>query len=578
MAEPARKSICKNRKAYFQYLIDETVEAGLVLTGSEVKSLRAGAANLSDSYAQVRGSEVFLMKAHIAPYTNAGRENHLPERPRKLLLKRREIDRLGGRLREKGLTLVPIELYFKEGRAKVELGLGRGKKLHDKREAIATRESERSAPPGGAAPRQARMRRLAAFALAAGLLAGCDKGPPDYHPSRFDYWSFRARVGNLPEPNYLPWALHVESLPDGAQALVACRFPDAAFPLRYFVAPPEIPEALESDDSARVPADYVRAVEEAFDAWQKAIGRPVRFERVERREDAQRRGAAPGAGAGSGGGRRARRGARRGRALSRDGSSARHRIVSRSSSRRHEATLYIADSVGLLTQRQVRAVALHEIGHLLGVSGRHSPLAGDVMYPVAGDRRIEALSDHDRGTLRALYAVPPGSVYARARRAARGADRGGAARSAEARRSRRSDERNGFRVRFPKDWQVIRTPSGLIAVDGVSWDYDASIQVIAARGTPGAHLSLLAGQGLARGDDVRSEVFELDGEPIARLVTRGAERAEETDVIAWREGWVLIVIADSRARDFNLYQPWFQRVLLSLEPLAEEDGDSGRAE
>jgi len=143
LAEPARKSICKNRKAYFQYLIDETVEAGLVLTGSEVKSLRAGAANLSDSYAQVRGSEVFLMKAHIAPYQNAGRENHLPERPRKLLLKRREIDRLGGRLREKGLTLVPIELYFKEGRAKVELGLGRGKKLHDKREATATREADR---------------------------------------------------------------------------------------------------------------------------------------------------------------------------------------------------------------------------------------------------------------------------------------------------------------------------------------------------------------------------------------------------------------------------------------------------
>ena len=143
MAEPARKSICKNRKAYFLYLIDETVEAGLVLTGSEVKSLRAGAANLSDSYAQVRGSEAFLMKAHIAPYLNAGRDNHLPERPRKLLLKRREIDRLGGRLREKGLTLVPIELYFKNGRAKVELGLGRGKKLHDKRESIKEREAKR---------------------------------------------------------------------------------------------------------------------------------------------------------------------------------------------------------------------------------------------------------------------------------------------------------------------------------------------------------------------------------------------------------------------------------------------------
>ena len=143
MAEPERKSICKNRKARFQYHIEETVEAGLVLTGSEAKSLRAGAANLSDAYAQVQRGEVYLLKAHIAPYVYAGRENHTPERPRKLLLHRREIDRLGGRLREKGLTLVPIEMYWKDGRAKVELGLARGKKLHDKRESIATRESDR---------------------------------------------------------------------------------------------------------------------------------------------------------------------------------------------------------------------------------------------------------------------------------------------------------------------------------------------------------------------------------------------------------------------------------------------------
>lgn len=142
MAEPPRKSICKNRKAHFQYSIEETVEAGLVLTGSEVKSLRAGGANLSDAYAQVRGTEMFLHKAHIAPYTHAGNANHLPERVRKLLLHRREIHRLGGRLRERGLTIVPIEMYWKGGRAKVELGLGRGKKLYDKRQAIATREAD----------------------------------------------------------------------------------------------------------------------------------------------------------------------------------------------------------------------------------------------------------------------------------------------------------------------------------------------------------------------------------------------------------------------------------------------------
>jgi SsrA-binding protein len=143
LADPPRKSICKNRKAHFQYSIEETVEAGVVLTGSEVKSLRAGGGNLSDSYAQVRNGELFLHKAHIAPYLYAGNANHLPERVRKLLLHRREIHRLGGRLRERGLTLVPIEMYWKNGRAKIELGLGRGKKLHDKREAIATRESDR---------------------------------------------------------------------------------------------------------------------------------------------------------------------------------------------------------------------------------------------------------------------------------------------------------------------------------------------------------------------------------------------------------------------------------------------------
>jgi len=142
LAESPRKSICKNRKARFQYEIEETIEAGMVLTGSEVKSLREGGANLSDSYAQVRGTEMFLHKAHIAPYVYAGNANHLPERVRKLLLHRREIHRLGGRLRERGLTLVPIEMYWKNGRAKVELGLGRGKKMHDKRRAIADRESD----------------------------------------------------------------------------------------------------------------------------------------------------------------------------------------------------------------------------------------------------------------------------------------------------------------------------------------------------------------------------------------------------------------------------------------------------
>ena len=143
MSESPRRSICKNRKARFAYFVEETVEAGLALLGSEVKSLREGRANLVDAYATVRGDEVWLLKVHIAPYEQANRENHEPTRERKLLLHRREIRRLGIKLREQGYTLIPLELYFRGGRAKVELALARGKKQHDKRRAIADRESDR---------------------------------------------------------------------------------------------------------------------------------------------------------------------------------------------------------------------------------------------------------------------------------------------------------------------------------------------------------------------------------------------------------------------------------------------------
>ncbi len=143
MTEPKRQTVCKNRRARFDYLIEETVEAGIVLVGSEVKSLRAGKANLVDSYARIGGGEVWLMKANIAPYEQANRENHDPVRPRKLLLHRNEIHRLAGKVRERGQTLIPLELYFERGRAKVELALARGKRRHDKREAIAKRESDR---------------------------------------------------------------------------------------------------------------------------------------------------------------------------------------------------------------------------------------------------------------------------------------------------------------------------------------------------------------------------------------------------------------------------------------------------
>jgi len=142
MAEP--QTIVVNRKARHDYFIDETVEAGLVLSGSEVKSLRDGRANLKDSYARVAGGEAQLLNLHISAYDAAHRDNHEPTRTRRLLLHRREIDRLEGQVRQKGLTLIPLRLYFNaRGRAKVELGLGRGKKHYDKRQSIKEREARR---------------------------------------------------------------------------------------------------------------------------------------------------------------------------------------------------------------------------------------------------------------------------------------------------------------------------------------------------------------------------------------------------------------------------------------------------
>src|SRR5919197_830358 len=135
--------VASNRSATYRYHLLDKWEAGLVLTGTEVKSLRDGKAQLKDGYATVRDGEVWLHNVHIPPYGPASRENHDPDRSRKLLLHRREIDRLVGSTREKGLTLVPTRLYFSGPRAKVEIALARGKDLYDKRESIRTREMQR---------------------------------------------------------------------------------------------------------------------------------------------------------------------------------------------------------------------------------------------------------------------------------------------------------------------------------------------------------------------------------------------------------------------------------------------------
>ena len=144
MARPkGEKLIVDNRRARHDYHLLERVEAGLVLQGTEVKSLREGRASLARAYADVRDGELWLVGLHISAYDPGTYANHDPERERKLLLHRREIDRMGGRARERGLTLIPTRLYFKDGRVKVELALARGKELHDKRRDLARREADR---------------------------------------------------------------------------------------------------------------------------------------------------------------------------------------------------------------------------------------------------------------------------------------------------------------------------------------------------------------------------------------------------------------------------------------------------
>jgi SsrA-binding protein len=141
--DTATETIARNKRARHDYQIMETWEAGLVLTGTEVKSLREGKANISDAYAIVKDAEVFLLNLHISPYEQGSYNNHEPTRTRKLLLHRKEIRKMIGAVERQGLTLIPLELYFKKGRAKVALALGKGKKLHDKRDDSQKRDAER---------------------------------------------------------------------------------------------------------------------------------------------------------------------------------------------------------------------------------------------------------------------------------------------------------------------------------------------------------------------------------------------------------------------------------------------------
>lgn len=400
--------------------------------------------------------------------------------------------------------------------------------------------------------------------LAAGAALACAGPQPQYSHNRYDYWAFRGRFGALYEPNYLPYVTHWEKTGDG-DALVLCRWPDEAFPLRYWVEPPAIPSPLQNEFSPRSPRDYTMAVRSAFRRWEEAIGRPVRFREADSRDEADvvvklraemRPAGEALVGGIAGGGKPPCR-------VTGPGPNA-DQVTIRFEMR--EVELFIVDSVGLLAPRQVERIALHEIGHVLGASGQHSPLGGDLMYHMTDDSRVEKLSEHDLNTFRALYSVEPGSVYA-------WLDAEHPKPLAEARRKpprldrSMPDERFGFEVQLPVGWQRIRTPHGWVAVDGVSWDYDASLQVIAVRGSMRAFATRQARLVAGYGEAGRSELLEIDGQPVARFVVERDGITEETVILQWGEDWVILIVADCQSENFPLYSAWFRNVLLSLTPL-----------
>jgi SsrA-binding protein len=141
--DTGRKVIAVNKDARFRFFIEDTFEAGIVLVGTEVKSLRNGKAQIADAYVHIRNGEAWLANMHIQEYTHGNRENHVPLRERKLLLNRKEIDQMAGAIHEQGKTVVPTQMYFEKGRAKVEIGIAKGKKVHDKRESIKEKEAKR---------------------------------------------------------------------------------------------------------------------------------------------------------------------------------------------------------------------------------------------------------------------------------------------------------------------------------------------------------------------------------------------------------------------------------------------------
>ncbi len=436
--------------------------------------------------------------------------------------------------------------------------------------------------------------RRAGGLLALVLVAACgdvgerdpaDEAPLWFEPSRQDWAAFRSSHPGLPEPNYLPFLLHrLRTVDPRGDALVFCRWDASQMPIAVAIDPPSIADEERRAIASTPPAEYVAAVVRALDRFEEMLGGAVRFTRDDGpsaalrvrmigerapvpEPDLQVLGAIALGGA-----------CRLDPNAPVDPSS--DRLAVRYAAR--EVRLFIADEHGLLTTDQVERVALHEIGHAMGMRG-HSPLPADLMFEAASDREPNlTFSIADVHSFRGLYALPNGTVYAFIGRDDTRLPVSEAAGTVVARLDpvARRDRRSGITARFPEGWLVADGPRGLLAVDGTMWDYAASLQLIVEEGeTPERHLARHRAAHVGNGFLRREHPVSSAGRPGVRLELEspGGDRIEQVTLIALTNERMLLMITDSLAARSEATAALFDAVLDSVRSGDEPRSDRLRS-
>lgn len=395
-------------------------------------------------------------------------------------------------------------------------------------------------------------------------------------PSRYDYEQFRTQhqdlSGALLEPNYLPFVAHrMELAGHKEDVIVFCRWDEDRFPLSVYVYQPGIPADLQSEFKPQDPALYVEAAWRALASWQQAGAGVVSFRRAANADDADLRvelvgaaGPAPENGVQVLGTTPLARACRvQGRSVVQGRLDVRFKVP--------VIRVFVADQHGLLPPDQVERNVLHEMGHALGMKG-HSPIPADLMYEVARDRRVSRLSGADANSLRALYAIPNGTIYTRM---PRGAAPERPAPSAPPGPLQLSvspyvDERLGFSLHVPAGWRLIPAPRGVVAIDGLAWDYEGSFQVIVHGYPTIASYLQRHGQGHVRdGRMLEQATLDVAGHPAFRMrvAQRGDTLIEQHLFVETGDGRLLVVIEESPADLYAGFAPWFDAMRGSLQVL-----------